>query len=37
MKSKFYLAFNGLFHNAAKFKDELTTMGATTSSAPKYC
>ena len=26
MKSKFYRAFNGLFHNAAKLKDELTTM-----------
>jgi len=24
MKSKFYRAFNGLFHNAAKLKDELT-------------
>ena len=26
MKSKFYRAFNGLFHNAAKLKHELTTM-----------
>ena len=25
-KSKFYRAFNGLFHNAAKLKDELITM-----------
>ena len=26
MKSKFSCAFNSLFHNAAKLKDELTTM-----------
>jgi len=26
MKSKFYYAYNGLFHNAAKLKDELTTL-----------
>ena len=25
MKSKFYRVFNGLFHNAAKLKDELTS------------
>jgi len=33
MKSKFYRAFNGLFHNAAKLKDELTTMHLVSS----YC
>ena len=26
MKSKFYRAFNGLFHNAAKLKDELILL-----------
>ena len=33
IKSKFYRAFNGLFHNAAKLKDELTTMHLVSS----YC
>ena len=33
MKSKFYRAFNGLFHNAANLKDELTTMHLVSS----YC
>jgi len=33
MKSKFYCAFNGLFHNAAKLKDELTTVRLVSS----YC
>jgi len=33
MKSKFYRAFNGLFHNAVKLKDELTTMHLVSS----YC
>jgi len=33
MKSKFYRAINDLFHNAAKFKDELTIMHLVSS----YC
>jgi len=35
IKSRFYRAFNGLFHNAAKLKDELTTMHLV--SSYRYC